>query len=47
MRDAAAIQAVMTREGEAFGHRLRTAEAAEAFRAFAERRPPDFTKIQG
>jgi len=37
----------MTREGEAFGHRLRTAEAAEAFRAFAERRPPDFTKIQG
>jgi 1,4-dihydroxy-2-naphthoyl-CoA synthase len=47
MRDAAAIQAVMTREGEAFGQRLRTAEAAEAFRAFAERRAPDFTKIQG
>jgi len=47
MRDAAAIQAVMAREGEAFGHRLRTAEAAEAFRALAERRPPDFTKIQG
>jgi enoyl-CoA hydratase/carnithine racemase len=47
MRDAAAIQAVMAREGEVFGERLRTAEAAEAFRAFAERRAPDFTKIQG
>jgi enoyl-CoA hydratase/carnithine racemase len=47
MRDAAAIQAVMTREGEVFGERLRTAEALEAFRAFAERRAPDFSKIQG
>ncbi len=47
MRDSAAILAVMAREGEAFGHRLRTAEAAEAFRAFAERRAPDFSKIQG
>jgi enoyl-CoA hydratase/carnithine racemase len=47
MRDAAAIQAVMAREGEAFGERLRTAEAAEAFRAFAERRAPDFSSIKG
>lgn len=47
MRDSAAILAVMAREGDAFGHRLRTAEAAEAFRAFAERRAPDFTKIPG
>jgi enoyl-CoA hydratase/carnithine racemase len=47
MRDPAAIQAQMAREGEIFGQRLRTAEAAEAFRAFAERRPPDFSKIQG
>lgn len=47
MRDSSAILAVMAREGEAFGHRLRTAEAAEAFRAFAERRAPDFSKIQG
>jgi enoyl-CoA hydratase/carnithine racemase len=47
MRDAAAIQAVMAREGEVFGQRLRSPEAAEAFRAFAERRTPDFTKIQG
>ena len=47
MRDAAAIQAVMAREGEVFGQRLRSPEAVEAFRAFAERRAPDFTKIQG
>ena len=46
MRDSAAMLAVMAREGEAFGQRLQTAEAAEAFRAFAERRAPDFTKIQ-
>ena len=47
MRDSAAILAVMAREGEAFGNRLRSPEAAEAFRAFAERRAPDFSKIQG
>jgi enoyl-CoA hydratase/carnithine racemase len=47
MRDAEAIQARMTRESEIFGARLKTAEAAEAFRAFAERRPPDFSKTQG
>jgi enoyl-CoA hydratase/carnithine racemase len=47
MRDANAIAAIMAREGEVFGARLTTAEAAEAFRAFAERRSPDFTKIPG
>lgn len=47
MRDAAAICAVMAREGEIFGARLKTAEAAEALKAFAERRPPDFAKIAG
>ncbi len=47
MRDSAAIAAVMSRESEIFGARLRTAEAAEAFRAFAERRAPDFSKISG
>lgn len=47
MRDAAAISTVMGREGEIFGQRLKTAEAAEAFRAFAERRAPDFSKIAG
>jgi enoyl-CoA hydratase/carnithine racemase len=46
MRDAEKIAAVMAREGEIFGARLRTAEAAEAFRAFAERRAPDFTRTQ-
>jgi enoyl-CoA hydratase/carnithine racemase len=47
MRDAQAIQARMTQEGEMFGARLKTAEAAEALRAFAERRAPDFTKVEG
>jgi len=47
MRDAAAIQAVMNRENEVFVTRLKTAEAVEALRAFAERRAPDFSKITG
>jgi enoyl-CoA hydratase/carnithine racemase len=47
MRDATAIQSVMNREAEIFGARLKTAEAAEAFKAFAERHQPDFTKISG
>jgi enoyl-CoA hydratase/carnithine racemase len=42
MRDADAIAAVMARENEVFGQRLKSAEAAEAFKAFAERRAPDF-----
>ena len=45
MRNAEAIAAVMAREGAVFGARLRSAEAAEAFKAFAERRPPDFSKL--
>jgi len=28
-----------------FGERLKSAEAREAFAAFAERRAPDFTKV--
>lgn len=44
MRDAAAIEALMTHEMDIFTARLKTAEAVEAFRAFAERRPPDFSK---
>jgi enoyl-CoA hydratase/carnithine racemase len=47
MRDAQLISAQMAREGEIFGARLKTAEAAEAFKAFAERRSPDFRKIAG
>lgn len=45
MRNAEAITAVMDRENEIFSARLRTAEAAEALKAFAERRPPDFSKV--
>lgn len=45
MRDAEAIAAVMSREGALFDARLRTAEAAEVFRAFAERRAPDFSRF--
>ncbi|HEX2493842.1 MAG TPA: enoyl-CoA hydratase-related protein [Steroidobacter sp.] len=47
MRDAEAIHAVMARESEIFGARLKTPEAAEAFAAFAERRAPDFSKFSG
>jgi enoyl-CoA hydratase/carnithine racemase len=42
LRDSAIIQATMQKEGEIFGARLRSPEAAEAFRAFAERRTPNF-----
>ena len=45
MRDAETIAALMDREGELFAERLRTAEAREAFMAFAERRAPDFSKV--
>ncbi len=45
MRDVETIKAVMEAEGKLFTERLKTAEAAEAFAAFAERRAPDFTKV--
>jgi enoyl-CoA hydratase/carnithine racemase len=45
MRDAERILAQIAKEGAIFAQRLQTAEAREAFRAFAERRPPDFTKL--
>jgi enoyl-CoA hydratase/carnithine racemase len=45
MRDAALISATMQKELEIFGQRLKSPEAAEAFRAFAEKRPADFTKF--
>ena len=44
MRDVEAISSTMAREGEIFAQRLRSAEAREAFSAFAERRQPDFAK---
>ncbi|HEX7116734.1 MAG TPA: enoyl-CoA hydratase-related protein [Steroidobacter sp.] len=46
MRDSAMIAAAMDRESKIFGERLLTAEAAEAFRAFAERRAPDFSRVR-
>jgi enoyl-CoA hydratase/carnithine racemase len=45
MRDVETIKAVMQREGDEFQARLKSPEAIEAFRAFAERRPPDFSKV--
>ncbi len=45
MRDTETIKRVMEAEGKLFTERLKTAEAAEAFAAFAERRAPDFTKV--
>jgi enoyl-CoA hydratase/carnithine racemase len=47
MRNAEAIGAQMDREGTLLKERLKSAEAREAFAAFAERRQPDFTKIAG
>ena len=46
MRDGGAIAQVMEAEIAVFVQRLRTREAAEAFQAFAERRPPDFMKLE-
>jgi len=45
MRDKRRILTRMGDEGAVFAERLKTAEAREAFRAFAERRQPDFTKV--
>ena len=45
MRESEAILARMARESKVFGERLQTAEAREVFSAFAERRPPNFTKL--
>jgi enoyl-CoA hydratase/carnithine racemase len=45
MRAAESITQHMDRETAQFVERLNTAEAREAFAAFAERRPPDFSKV--
>jgi enoyl-CoA hydratase/carnithine racemase len=45
LRDPAIIAAVMAKEGEVFSARLKSSEADEAFKAFAERRAPDFSKF--
>jgi enoyl-CoA hydratase/carnithine racemase len=47
MRDLERIQALISTEGDLFKERLKTPEAREAFTAFAERRPPNFTDLPG
>jgi enoyl-CoA hydratase/carnithine racemase len=47
LRDRDGLAARMATESAIFAERLRSAEAREAFRAFAERRPPDFSKLAG
>jgi enoyl-CoA hydratase/carnithine racemase len=45
MRNVEPMIGRMREESQLFAQRLRTAEAAEAFQAFAERRQPDFTNL--
>src|SRR5271169_2873592 len=45
MREVEKIAAQISRESGLFHERLQTAEAREAFAAFAERRKPDFSKM--
>jgi 1,4-dihydroxy-2-naphthoyl-CoA synthase len=45
MRDAERLMSQMNRESAQFLERLGSAEAREAFSAFAEKRKPDFTKV--
>jgi enoyl-CoA hydratase/carnithine racemase len=39
------LLATIATEGEAFGARLKSPEAREAFQAFFEKRRPDFSKF--
>ena len=45
MRDPAALAARMDLEGTHFATQLKSAEAKEAFAAFAEKRAPDFSRV--
>lgn len=45
MRNRPALIARMKEEGALFAERLKSAEAAEAFAAFLQKRPPDFSKL--
>ena len=42
----AQLKQTMLAEGELFAERLKSPEAAEAFRAFVEKRPPDFSTFE-
>ena len=46
MREVERIQSQIGIEGALFKERLKSPEAREAFTAFAERRPPDFSKLR-
>ena len=45
MRNATMLTEQIAAESECFAERLKTDEARESFKAFAERRPPDFAKF--
>jgi enoyl-CoA hydratase/carnithine racemase len=45
MRNRPALTSRMQEEGALFGQRLKSAEAAEAFAAFMQKRPADFSKL--
>jgi enoyl-CoA hydratase/carnithine racemase len=45
MRDGEMLLQQMHREGALFAERLKSAEAGEAFAAFAQKRQPDFSKV--
>lgn len=45
MRDRAGLTKQMKTEGAIFAERLKSAEAAEAFAAFMQKRPADFSKL--
>jgi enoyl-CoA hydratase/carnithine racemase len=45
MRQAQAILAQMDLESAQFTERLKSPEAREAFAAFAQKRPADFSKV--
>lgn len=45
MKDGAAVEGAIRREAEAFAERMVSAEAREAFRAFTEKRKPDFSGL--